>query len=244
MNITPHLSFRILTRIQNMSLPLSLLALMSCSVPEDKLWEKRISNISVLQGETTYVAALDLDLEAFVDTIDPKLLAHRAERDFAIFAHNTPAAILADSEAFVEDSILPKLVMDDVQELLRNHIALQPLAQELRNWTLDPVALRTTLQRKAQAAIGISNSVDSLMGIALGPDEAGVTKVPVAAILLRQGRTYWWTMLTCWSTPEDHMGFAHYDATIYRVKDGKELGRFYGSWGSFKTNSESLSGNP
>jgi len=218
-------------KVMHKLLLLSSLLILSCSVPEDKLWEKRIPDAASLQGETTYVAALDLDLQGFVDSLDPQLLQHRAERDFPIFAHNTPKAIVADSASFVKDSILPRLVMEDVQELLRSKLETMPFLKAGQRWSLDPSALRESMHKKAAAALGDSNQVDSLMGVALGTPEVGITKAPIAAILLRKGRTYWWTMITCWSDPLDSLGFAHYDAAIYDAKKGQEIGRFYGSWG-------------
>lgn len=210
--------------------------LISCSRPEDSLWEQRVAELSTLAAETTYVAALDWNLAKMELSQDS--LRHIALRDLGLYWEGTNAL---DTQSFIADSLLPRLTMQYLQSALLERFQHQPFDQFLsawstENWRHTQEQLLRSLLAKSHQAFPEPYMLDSLIGHTLHARDTSVARIPVGAFLVRHGADYWWAILVKWGEKAPALPdsldapmprFEHLEGTLFRASDAQEMGKFF-----------------
>jgi|GEM_PF-2788113 len=212
----------------------SVLFLLGCSVPEDKLWESRVSDASKLLGDTTYLAAIDLDVRTITDSLGADSLRHLAERDLGIYLFNRSTGTPLDTEEFLQDSVLPRIRMERIQHSLLQRFSGQPFDHFLagwstENWRQDQQHLLKALRLKTHATFEKPAHLDSLIDYSLNASDTSIAKIPVAAVLLRDHGDYLWTVISKWGDKTDSTThqYEHIEGVLFNAKSGIEVGRFF-----------------
>ena len=217
-----------------------ILTLVACSVPEDKLWQKRVANAGVLPNDSAVVAALDLDVGLWVDSLNQDSLQKVALRDLPIYTFGRATPV--DTARFVRDSVIPKLVVDYTQTRLQKTFAQVPLLQKLNlqptvQWRSQQTSHLNALQQQGRALLDIAPALDSALAQAVHVSDTNFARVPVGAILVKNHRSYWWVVLVqsgdkpntvaIDSTDHPDMRFKHLEGTSFDVKLLKTVGNFF-----------------
>jgi hypothetical protein len=216
----------------------SALFIFACSVPEDKLWEKRVSDASKLTGDSTYLAAIDLDMRTITDSIGTDSLAHMAARDLEIYLFSITATAPLDTQKFLNDSVIPRIRMALIQQSLLTRFSGQPFDTKItqwstKNWHQDQNQLLEALLRKTRATFENPALIDSLIHVALNASDTSIAKIPVAAVLLRDRGDYVWAVISKWGEKTDSISdsalhrYEHIEGVLFNATTGAEFGRFF-----------------
>ena len=215
---------------------------LSCSVPEDQLWDNRIADISHLSTKVSSVEAINLDIGNYIDSLNMDSLERIAKRDLGIHTFHSTTPGTLDTGAFIDDSLVPALVMESVKNRLLHFFETSSLNKAISAWETKQSAqfsdsLLQVIIHNAQTQFPEGTYLDSLLRTSLGTVEFGVLKIPVGAFLIQNDGEYWWVVLTKWgylpktdnpdSLATDVPRLEHIEGTIFDAKSRQELGRFF-----------------